>query len=792
MQQKLRFLAFVALLFGLSQTSFAQNSNMQLRSSITFPGQTLANICGWTSPDGKEYALVGASKGLVIVDITNPDAPVQIVQIPGPDNLWKEIKTYSHYAYVTSEGGGGVQIVDLNGLPSATLTYHNYTGTGEIEGQMGAIHALHIDVTKGFLYTFGGNFSHAMVHDLKADPYNPVYVGKFDQLGYIHDGYADNDTLYSCHIYSGLLAIVDMRVKTAPVLLGTVQTPGKFTHNSWILSDRKHIFTTDETTPSFLTSYDISDPSDIKELDRFSIDNGNDSYGHNTHVINDYAVTSWYTGGVVITDMHRPANIVKVGHYDTWPGTGATFDGCWGAFPYFPSGNIVASNIENPAQMFVVSPTYKRACYLEGIVRNGCNNQPLIDATVQIVGGEAPVEPTNNQGLLKTGQVTPGTYSVVISKSGYVSQTITVNLITAEVATFDITLQPLSSASVNGTVTDAVTNLPLAGIPVTLYNSIQTYNLTSNVNGQFSASCILAGTYTVSGGVWGYFSNTQTVTIDGNTALTIPLSKGYYDDFNLDYGWSTDATSPTGIWERGKPEGTTNGGNLSNPDSDVTTDSGDQCYVTGNGGGQAGSDDVDNGYARLISPAMDLSGAQDAILKFDYWFFNGGGNGGTPNDRFEVTVTNGSQTATVLTQNTPASQWRNSGNISLKDFITLTDEVRVSFTAYDDDPGHLVEGGLDQFSVVLAPVGTLELDNNALITAAPNPSKAGFVLQYNWPNQTTTMLEVRNILGQVVDTRNIVGENGTINLGQNWTAGVYTATLLNGTQQSKVLRLVKQ
>jgi hypothetical protein len=54
------------------------------------------------------------------------------------------------------------------------------------------------------------------------------------------------------------------------------------------------------------------------------------------------------------------------------------------------------------------------------------------------------------------------------------------------------------------------------------------------------------------------------------------------------------------------------------------------------------------------------------------------------------------------------------------------------------------------------------------------------------------MLEVRNILGQVVDTRNIVGENGTINLGQNWTAGVYTATLLNGTQQSKVLRLVKQ
>jgi choice-of-anchor B domain-containing protein len=792
MQQKLRFLAFVALLFGLSQTSFAQNSNMQLRSSITFPGQTLANICGWTSPDGKEYALVGASKGLVIVDITNPDAPVQIVQIPGPDNLWKEIKTYSHYAYVTSEGGGGVQIVDLNGLPSATLTYHNYIGSGEIDGQLGAIHALHIDVTKGYLYTYGGNFSHAMVHDLNVDPYNPTYVGKFDQLGYIHDGYVDNDTLYSCHIYTGLLAMVDMRIKSAPLLLGTVQTPGKFTHNAWIHSDRKHIFTTDETTPSFLTSYDISDPTDIKELDRFSIDNGNGSYGHNTHIINDYAVTSWYTGGVVITDMHRPANIVKVGHYDTWPGTGATFDGCWGAFPYFPSGNIVASNIENPAQMFVISPTYKRACYLEGIVRDGCNNQPLKGASVQIVGGEAPTELTNNQGLLKTGQVTPGNYSLLISEAGYGSQTIPITLTTAEVTTFDITLQPISSTTVTGTVTDAGTNLPITGIPVTLSSSNQTYNFTSNASGQFSGSCILSGTYTVSGGKWGYISSAQTVTINNNTDLNIKLSKGYYDDFNLDYGWSTEATSPTGIWERGEPVGTTNGNNVSNPDFDVTTDSGDQCYVTGNGGGQAGSDDVDNGYSRLISPAMDLSGAQDAILKFDYWFFNGGGNGGTPNDRFEVTVTNGSQTATVLTQTTPASQWRNSGNIHLKDYITLTNEVRVSFTAYDDDPGHLVEGGLDQFSVIPATVGTLELDNNALITAAPNPSKAGFVLQYNWPNQTTTMLEVRNIVGQVVDTRNIAGENGTINLGQNWTPGVYTATLLTGTQQSKVLRLVKQ
>ena len=102
-------------------TLFAQNVNTTYRSKISYPGQTLANVWGYTS-GGKEYALVGGSQGLIIVDITNPDSPNQIVQIPGPNNLWKEIKTYQHYAYVTSEGGGGIQVVDLAGLPSPILT----------------------------------------------------------------------------------------------------------------------------------------------------------------------------------------------------------------------------------------------------------------------------------------------------------------------------------------------------------------------------------------------------------------------------------------------------------------------------------------------------------------------------------------------------------------------------------------------------------------------------------------------------------------------------------------------
>lgn len=60
-------------------------------------------------------ALIAAC--LIVMDVTNPDAPAQIVQIAGTTSQWREIKTCQHCAYVATEGGGGLQIVDLSPLP---------------------------------------------------------------------------------------------------------------------------------------------------------------------------------------------------------------------------------------------------------------------------------------------------------------------------------------------------------------------------------------------------------------------------------------------------------------------------------------------------------------------------------------------------------------------------------------------------------------------------------------------------------------------------------------------------
>ena len=122
--------------------------NVTLRGQLAYPAETCANICGYVDSLGNEYALVGAATGMSIVDITDPTSPVEVLQVPNINDEWKEIKTYGKYAYVTTEGGGGLQIVNLSSLPNAAgITYHNWTGDGILTGGMALdnIHALHID-----------------------------------------------------------------------------------------------------------------------------------------------------------------------------------------------------------------------------------------------------------------------------------------------------------------------------------------------------------------------------------------------------------------------------------------------------------------------------------------------------------------------------------------------------------------------------------------------------------------------------------------------------------------------
>ena len=402
---------------------FAQydSLNVAFRSVLAYPGHTCANICGYVDTTGREYALVGVDDGMTVVDVTNPSNPVQVYQVLWPVNNnnseWKEIKVYKKHAYVVSEAGHGLQICDLSKLPATTpptVTYWQPLVGGQT---LNSVHALHIDTTKGNVYLYGSNVGNkgAVIGSL-ANPSVPTYLGSFNGT-YIHDGYVDNDTLYACEIYDGYMEVIDCSNKTTPQVLATVQTPLFFTHNSWPSPDKKTIYTTDEKTQSALAAYDISDLSNITLLDTIK----GLSYGsivHNTHVKKDlFAVTSWYRDGFSIVDCSRPNNLIRVGYYDMYSGAGNGFNGTWGVYPFLPSGTIICSNIEDG--LYVFSPTYVRACYLEGNVEDSITNANLQNVSVTIIGVNNSGANTDVTGNYATGGAVAGTYNVKFTKTGY-------------------------------------------------------------------------------------------------------------------------------------------------------------------------------------------------------------------------------------------------------------------------------------------------------------------------------------------------------------------------------------
>ncbi|MFM7728652.1 MAG: carboxypeptidase regulatory-like domain-containing protein, partial [Flavobacteriales bacterium] len=336
-----------------------------------------------------------------------------------------------------------------------------------------------------------------------------------------------------------------------------------------------------------------------------------------------------YKEGVVITDMSRPENPIEVGHYDTYPqGAGNGFSGCWGVYPFLPSGTIVASDINNG--LFVLTPTYVRGCYLEGTVTDSANGALLNGATVQIIS-PSTLRTTDFIGQYKMGTATPGVVDVQVSKPGYLTKIITgVSLSSGVLTTLDVQLVSVPTISVEGLVIDSITGQPISNADVRFLNSDFDIHVTTDAVGGFNIASIVDGVYEITCGKWGYQSVCRTVTASQGP-FSIALLEGYQDDFTFDYGWTIQGTTPN-QWELGEPIGTyDNQGNVVNPEYDATGDCGEQCYVTDNAVGTYSSNDVDNGYTRLTSPVFDLTNYQNPVITYQRWFVNIAGSS-TPND----------------------------------------------------------------------------------------------------------------------------------------------------------------
>ena len=704
--------------------TFSQNSyNMDLIGSFEWNSTEGNDIWGWVEPnDGGEYALVGLNDGFACVNVSNPSNPILEFQIADINSTWRDVKTWGNYAYVTTEADAGLLIVDLTDMTGST-NWHVSNFTNPNTGasvEFTAAHNLYID-ENGICYIFGASSATgsspsdgAIFLDVAANATAPHYLGEWNEH-YIHDGMVRGDTLYAGCIYAGELYVVDVSDKNNPSTLGTHSTPNNFTHNAWISDDGDFVFTTDETSDAYLAAYDITDCNNIQEVDRIQSNPGSNSIPHNTHVDGNFLITSYYRDGTTVHDISQPNNMVQVAYYDSYSGSGNGFDGCWGTYPFFPSGIIISSEINSSANQSAKLMIYERgftqACYLEGNLTDASNGNNLSGASVNILNTVLPNNSSSNLlGKYISGTATAATYDVVFSKPGYLTDTLSVTLTNGAVTILDAALLPAIAFNTGGMVVDVAGN-GIANAQVVIFNSEFTFNETTDTNGNYNINNIYEGNYEVIVGKWGYITSCGNEYIATSTINTITLQDGYYDDFTFDFGWTVNGNASAGIWERGEPQGTNYQGDEFNPEEDVNSDCTDFAYVTGNGGGSAGDDDVDDGNTILTSPIFDATNNSGNFVEYYKWFAVGGGNGGPSTDELTISISNGITSALLetISINSPNLNSWTFSSFDISQFITPTATMHLIVETADMPSGHLVEAAFDKFEITTTPNAIVDI-----------------------------------------------------------------------------------
>lgn len=342
------------------------------------------DIWGWTDPvTDNEYAIMGRTNGTAFVDITDPSNPIYVAELPPQtaNSNWRDIKVVNDHALVVSEAPGhGMQIYDLNQLRDITTTPHTIS-TVPLDGEIGwysdfgSAHNVVVNEDTDYAYAVGTAVTDGCSGGLHivnmADPANPVNAGCYADDGYTHDA--------QCVIYNGpdtdhqgkeicfnsnedTLTIVDVDDKGNMVELSrTGYTGAQYTHQGWLTDDHTYFLLDDELDEQDNGHNTRTYIWDVSDLDAPVLTNMHDAataaIDHNLYIIGDYAYQANYRAGLRIYEISDVANgnIAEVGFFDVWPSDdNANFNGAWSNFPYYDSGVVVISGIEQG--LFVVQP----------------------------------------------------------------------------------------------------------------------------------------------------------------------------------------------------------------------------------------------------------------------------------------------------------------------------------------------------------------------------------------------------------------------------------------------------
>jgi len=344
---------------------------------------------GWTDPDtDREIAIMGTGLGTAFVDVTDPELPAvlgTVGQAGGPTTgaggiLWRDIKVDEDHAFIVTERGAGMQVVDLTQLrdfygspnPARELEVKAvYTEQGA-----GSFHNLAINEDTDTAFLVGGNFAGGLHMVDISDPANPTFAGAFPTDGYTHDVqcvlYQGPDDDYNGNAEDGVqheicfasnedsVTVVDVTDRAIPVMLTKVRySTARYTHQGWLTPDQRFFVFNDEVdesgnavpnTTTYIVEFDDLDGDYVSaDVKRFA--HATRSVDHNLYIVDDLIYEANYNAGLRVIrytpDTLRTGELEEVGYFDVDPGIDVNqYGGAWNVYPFFESGTLIVSTID--------------------------------------------------------------------------------------------------------------------------------------------------------------------------------------------------------------------------------------------------------------------------------------------------------------------------------------------------------------------------------------------------------------------------------------------------------------
>ena len=368
--------------------------NISLLSHLAlsdFPSSPNAGNDIWGHIDlntGKEYAIIGLSNAISVVDVSEPESPVIVGSISGQATSWRDIKVWQYfdsnanrwqaYAYATADNvSEGLTIINLSGLPQSISLVTRQT----LDASAHNVYISNVDYglnialtgTEPLLHVAGSNRSNGAFRTYSL--LNPESLSLQYQMAgasrndYTHDASSllitdsraqtdcVNATDIGCNVLldfnENTLRIWDHSSANQAVELSSSNYPfAEYTHSGWWTEDKQFVIVHDELDEqrhNINTTLNIFEISSLTQPTLVGTWTGpTRAIDHNGFVRGNHYFMSNYERGMTVLDITQAASPIQIGFFDTYPvSNNAAFNGAWGVYPFLPSGIILVSDINS-------------------------------------------------------------------------------------------------------------------------------------------------------------------------------------------------------------------------------------------------------------------------------------------------------------------------------------------------------------------------------------------------------------------------------------------------------------